>query len=79
MQAVLTVPELPEVETLRRGLAARITGMHITAADIGDRKIFDGPDDAIEQDIEGHQISRIARRGKVLILFLCESGSGPLP
>jgi formamidopyrimidine-DNA glycosylase len=75
MRVALTVPELPEVETLRRGLAARITGMHITAAEILDRKIFDGPEDAIKQDIEGHQISRVERRGKVLILFLRESGS----
>lgn len=76
MRAVVTVPELPEVETLRRGLAARITGMRVTAAEIGDRKIFDGPDDAIRHDVEGHQVSRVARRGKVLILFLRESGSG---
>jgi formamidopyrimidine-DNA glycosylase len=71
----LTVPELPEVETLRRGLAACITGMTITAAGIGDRKIFGGPEDALRWDVVGRQISRVARRGKVLILFLRESGS----
>ena len=76
MRTALTVPELPEVETLRRGLAARITGMTITAVSIGDRKIYSGPGDAIKQDIDGHQISRVARRGKVLILFLREPGSG---
>ena len=76
MRAVRTVPELPEVETLRRGLAAHITGMHITAAEILDRKIFDGPGDAIKQDVADHQISRVARRGKVLILFLREPASG---
>jgi formamidopyrimidine-DNA glycosylase len=70
------LPELPEVETLRRGLAARITGMRITAAEIGDHKIFGGPGDALKQDVVGHQISRVARRGKVLILFLREPGSG---
>src|SRR5215470_12098134 len=75
MRAALTVPELPEVETLRRGLAARITGTHMTAAEILDRKIFDGPDDAIKQNVVDHQISRIARRGKVLILLLREPGS----
>jgi formamidopyrimidine-DNA glycosylase len=76
MRTALTVPELPEVETLRRGLAARISGMTITAVSIGDRKIYSGPGDAIKQDIDGHQISRVARRGKVLILFLREAGSG---
>jgi formamidopyrimidine-DNA glycosylase len=74
MRAVLTVPELPEVETLRRGLAARITGMPITAVSILDRKISGGLGDAIQQDIDGHQVSRMARRGKVLILFLREPG-----
>ena len=70
------MPELPEVETLRRGLAARITGMHITAAEVSDRKISGGPGDAMKQDVVDHQISRVARRGKVLILFLREPGSG---
>ena len=68
------MPELPEVETLRRGLAARITGMLITAAEIGDRKIFSGPAGAIQRDVVNHQISLVARRGKVLILFLREPG-----
>ncbi len=75
MRVALTVPELPEVETLRRGLAARITGLRITAAEIGDRKVFDGPDNVIKQDVTDHQISRVARRGKVLILFLREPSS----
>jgi formamidopyrimidine-DNA glycosylase len=34
------VPERPGVETLRRGLAAHITGMRITAVSILDRKVF---------------------------------------
>ena len=66
------MPELPEVETLRRGLAARITSMRITAFEVLDRKIFDGPGDAIKQDVVDHQISRVARCGNVLILFLRE-------
>jgi formamidopyrimidine-DNA glycosylase len=64
------------LETLCRGLAARITGMHITAAEIGDRMISGGPSDAIKHDIDGHEISRVARRGNVLILSLREPGSG---
>ena len=63
------------METLRRGLAARITGMRITSAEIGDRKIFRGPAGALQQQVVDHQISRVARRGKVLILFLREPGS----
>jgi len=63
------------VETLRRGLAAHITGMRITALEVLDRKIFDMPDDAIKRDIVDRQISQVARRGKVLIIFLHGSGS----
>jgi formamidopyrimidine-DNA glycosylase len=62
--------------TLRRGLAARITGMRITAAEVSDRKISGGLGDAMKQDVAGRQISRVARRGKVLILFLREPASG---
>ncbi len=69
------MPELPEVETLRRGLAAFITGMRVTAVEIGDRKIFGAPAGAIQQDVVDHQISHVARRGKVLILFLREPGN----
>ncbi len=76
MRTALTMPELPGVETLRRSLAAHITGMTITAAEIGDRKIFGGPADAIKRDVVDHQISRVACWRKVLILFLREPGSG---
>lgn len=72
------MPELPEVETLRRGLAGRITAMRITAAEVLDLKVFGGSGDAIKHDVVDHQISRMARRGKVLILFLRESGSARL-
>ena len=71
------MPELPEVETLRRGLAARITGMRITKLEVGDRKISGGPGDAIKHDIDGHEISRVARRGKVLILFPASPAAAP--
>lgn len=68
------MPELPEVETLRSGLAARIADMRITAIEVLDRKIFGGTGDAIKHDIADHRITRVGRRGKVLILFLRGSG-----
>lgn len=69
------MPELPEVETLRRGLSTALTGRSIMSMDVLDGRIFAGPLDVIEREITGHQISRVARRGKVLILFLQDSGS----
>jgi formamidopyrimidine-DNA glycosylase len=50
--------------------------MRIAAVEVLDRKIFDGPGDAIRQDVVDHQISRVTRRGKVLILFHREPGKG---
>ena len=73
----MITPELPEVETLRRGLGARIAGTRITAVGILDRKIFDAPDEAIKQDIDGHLIGRVERRDKVLILLSRRPGSAP--
>lgn len=76
MRPAVTVPEPPEVETLRRDLAARITALHITALEVLDRTIFAGRGDAVRRGIAGRQVSRVARRGEVLIWFLREPGDG---
>ena len=69
------MPELPEVETLRRGLSAGITGRYIMSMRVLDSKIVTGPQGVVERDVAGRRIDRVARRGKVLILFLQGSGS----
>ena len=69
------MPELPEVETLRRGLSAAITGRRILSVCILDRKIFPEPDEITGSGAAGYRVGRVGRRGKVVILFLDGSGS----
>ena len=68
------MPELPEVETLRRCLSTAITGRLVVSVDVLDSRIFAAPR-AVIDEVAGHRIDRVARRGKVLILFLQDSGS----
>jgi formamidopyrimidine-DNA glycosylase len=69
------MPELPEVETLRGGLSAGITGRRITSAHILDHKIVAFPQETFDHRVAGHRIDRVGRRGKVLILSLHGSGT----
>lgn len=64
------MPELPEVETVRRGLAARLTGRRIVAVDQRrpDLRIPFPPDFAGR--ITGRRIDAIDRRAKYLLIRL---------
>jgi formamidopyrimidine-DNA glycosylase len=68
------VPELPEVETVRRGLEPRLVGRTIERAQILDGRLT-GPDDplAVGLELDGERFAEIGRRGKYL-LFGFESG-----
>jgi formamidopyrimidine-DNA glycosylase len=63
------VPELPEVETIRRRLAEQITGRRVVAADAHESAKFAPARDAI-----GAAIDDVGRRGKYL-LFSLDDGS----
>ncbi|MGH3275888.1 MAG: bifunctional DNA-formamidopyrimidine glycosylase/DNA-(apurinic or apyrimidinic site) lyase [Streptosporangiaceae bacterium] len=69
------MPELPEVETLRRCLSPLVAGRPVVSVDVLDSRIFAAPPAVINDQLTGHRIDRVARRGKVLILFLREAGS----
>jgi formamidopyrimidine-DNA glycosylase len=66
------VPELPEVETLRRGVDAEMTGRRITAvAATGARTLRRHLDaGAVAGRLRGRQLVTTARRGKYLLLIL---------
>jgi formamidopyrimidine-DNA glycosylase len=68
------MPELPEVETVRRGLAPRLVGRIITTADIRDGRLT-APRDPLEVSLElgGERVAGVGRRGKYL-LFEFETG-----
>lgn len=67
------MPELPEVETVRDGLARHIVGKHITRAkvyrDYSVRRHLGGPED-FEAQLYGQTVEYVARRGKFLWLGL---------
>ena len=67
------MPELPEVETIRRDLEPRITGRRITGFDVlpGAERLLRGvPQSAIRKRLLGAQISGIGRHGKYLLIEL---------
>jgi formamidopyrimidine-DNA glycosylase len=67
------MPELPEVETIRRQLAPHVEGRTIVEARILDpRWTRPDPPAAVEAELDGALIERIGRAGKYLIWSLSE-------
>jgi formamidopyrimidine-DNA glycosylase len=65
------MPELPEVETLRRQLAPALEGRRIQAVEVRDpRWSMPAPPEAVEDALRGRKIERAWRRGKYLVLSL---------
>ncbi len=70
------MPELPEVETIARGLARRVTGEVIESVWIGSKpEPLKSPAAEIAGVLEGARISQVRRVGKHLVLEL-EKGNG---
>ena len=63
------MPELPEVETLRRDLSRRIIGAVIEGVSVGNRKMV-SPAKSFSRLLKGQRITAVNRRGKLLILSL---------
>jgi formamidopyrimidine-DNA glycosylase len=64
------MPELPEVETLRRNLERTLVARRFESATIGLPKVFITPTGLEPRDLVGKQIQRIHRRAKFLVLGL---------
>src|SRR6266851_4753552 len=63
------MPELPEVETVARGLRQRILGRRILSVTLGKTDFIDDPA-ALEQHLPGRQIEAVERYGKFMLLRL---------
>lgn len=68
------MPELPEVETLVRGLRATLPGRSILSVRLGKTDFIDDPA-LLERDLPGNRITEIVRHGKFFLLHL-ESSNG---
>ena len=64
------MPELPEVETIRRGLSIALEGKRIDRVDVRRRDLRIPVPDDFESNIEGSRAERLARRGKYLLIVL---------
>ena len=65
------VPELPEVETIRRHLAPHVEGRRISALEVRDpRWSLPLPPERIVDAVAGRRVERLGRRGKYLIWAL---------
>jgi formamidopyrimidine-DNA glycosylase len=69
------VPELPEVETTRRGLEPLLVGQRIRTAVVRDRRLRQPVPRRLPQLLAGATIRSLARRGKYLLV---DCGTGTL-
>jgi formamidopyrimidine-DNA glycosylase len=69
------MPELPEVETVARGLRQTILGRRILSIRLGKTDFIDDPA-ALEQHLPGRRIDAVERYGKFMLLRLSETQSG---
>ncbi|MGZ4394268.1 MAG: bifunctional DNA-formamidopyrimidine glycosylase/DNA-(apurinic or apyrimidinic site) lyase [Gaiellaceae bacterium] len=68
------MPELPEVETVRRRLVPVLEGRRFERVEIGDARLVRPYEpDAVAAELEGERVSALERRGKYLIVRF-ESG-----
>jgi formamidopyrimidine-DNA glycosylase len=68
------MPELPEVETVRRGLALRISGQRIVRAELRRPDLRRPFPPALAARLEGALIGALRRRGKYILIELDADG-----
>ena len=66
------MPELPEVETVRRGLEKLILGKKVASLDIRYPKMIKTDLDQFRKELPGQVILSMGRRGKYLLFYLSD-------
>ena len=66
------MPELPEVETIARDLTGHILNRRITTVEVFSAKTVSPRGAVFKKNLLGRKITKIARRGKLLILSLSQ-------
>jgi len=64
------MPELPEVETIVRGLQGPLVGRTFTSVEVGWRNSIRTPVSELTRELPGHTIAKLTRRGKYLHFHL---------
>jgi formamidopyrimidine-DNA glycosylase len=70
-----SMPELPEVETIRRALEPLLLGERLTHIEVRDPRIVQGDAAQLHREAVGSTLVGVMRRGKHLVLLL-DSGKG---
>jgi formamidopyrimidine-DNA glycosylase len=68
------MPELPEVETVRRGLALKISGRRIVQAEVRRPDLRRPFPPALVKRLDGARIGAVGRRGKYILIELDSDG-----
>ena len=69
------MPELPEVETVKRTVEPKITGQIITDIDVRNDAVLENvSSDFFIQFIQGNYVVSMSRRGKYLIFHMNQGG-----
>ena len=64
------MPELPEVETIRRRLLSCLPGLVVRDVRVNDPKVCDLPEDALRASVAARRVVGLRRRGKYLLVDL---------
>ena len=67
------MPELPEVETTRRGVEPHVLDRQIVRVDVRERRLRRPVPDALRDELPGSRFTSVGRRAKYL-LFQCKRG-----
>lgn len=68
------MPELPEVETVTRGLKKHALGLNIAAVEVRHHGVIVGPSEAFVESLRGRRIQSVDRKGKVLFVEVARDG-----
>jgi formamidopyrimidine-DNA glycosylase len=69
------MPELPEVETIRRGLALKMTGRRIVRAELRRPDLRRPFPPLLDRRLMGARVGQLGRRGKYLLIELDDDGT----
>src|SRR5262245_60841062 len=70
----ISMPELPEVETVRRGLALRMTGRRIVEAELRRPDLRRPFPPMLAERLRGAHIGQLSRRGTYILIELDDIG-----